>query len=139
MIEEFRYIEEFNKKYSVSNEGKVINHLKNKFVPFNFDRYGYMRVSLNFKGKVVIRTIHRLVAQTFVKNINPEKFNTVHHKDANKLNNNDWNLEWCTNTYNSKERNYRLFGRTPMLKKQLRKCLKCKNELDLIDCIKGVT
>lgn len=42
--------------------------------------------------------IHRLVANTFIKNL--KKLPEVNHKDGNPLNNNIGNLEWVTKKYN---------------------------------------
>lgn len=44
--------------------------------------------------------IHRLVATYFVENKN--NYNIVNHIDANKLNNYDFNLEWCDISYNTR-------------------------------------
>lgn len=43
-----------------------------------------------------IRTIHRLVAETF-------NYQQINHIDGNKHNNNIENLEWCTQKYNIQE------------------------------------
>jgi hypothetical protein len=47
-------------------------------------------------------TIHRLIAETFIPNIDnkPE----VNHKDGNKLNNHIDNLEWSTHKENCEHR-----------------------------------
>lgn len=42
--------------------------------------------------------VHRLVAMTFIINLN--NYNVVNHKDENKQNNCVDNLEWCTQKYN---------------------------------------
>ncbi|MDR4073140.1 HNH endonuclease [Lactiplantibacillus plantarum] len=59
---------------------------------------GYMVVYFHINGKTVGRLVHRLVAQTFIPNLNncPE----VNHKDNNPANNCVSNLEWCTHEYN---------------------------------------
>lgn len=56
---------------------------------------------LNNKGYVCVQAgkveaVHRIVAQTFVNNPNPDLYKQVDHVDANKLNNHADNLEWVT-------------------------------------------
>lgn len=59
---------------------------------------GYLRVKLTKLRQRNKFFIHRLVAQTFIKN--PLNLPFVNHKDENKLNNNVTNLEWCDHDYN---------------------------------------
>lgn len=92
-------------EYAVSREGDVFRvsypdkgnqgkyTLPHKLTP-KVDRYGYNTVKLSVKRKVYYRTIHRLVAETFIAN--PGNLPHVNHKDGNKLNNNVDNLEWVT-------------------------------------------
>lgn len=57
---------------------------------------GYLFVVLQKGYKRQIRTIHRLVAETF-------NYQQINHIDGNKHNNNIENLEWCTQKYNIQE------------------------------------
>lgn len=57
---------------------------------------GYHFYSLYFKGKQYILYTHRVVAEYFVKNDNPQKKTIVHHLDGNRLNNNYLNLQWVS-------------------------------------------
>lgn len=56
-------------------------------------------VSVGCRGSQLTIKVHRAVAETFI----PNYFDLpiVNHRDGNKLNNNFWNLEWCTSSYNS--------------------------------------
>ena len=93
-----------NGLYQVSNLGNVrslnynktkkIQHLKKVVI----NKKGYLAVGLSKKGIFKIKTVHRLVAETFISN--PNNLPQVNHIDENKLNNSVTNLEWCTNKYN---------------------------------------
>jgi hypothetical protein len=60
---------------------------------------GYSQVHLSKDGVIEYKYIHRLVAETFHEN--PEGKAYVNHKDGNKKNNHELNLEWATPTENS--------------------------------------
>ena len=63
-----------------------------------YNKGGYLYVSFSVNGKVVNRSVHRLIAQTFIPN--PDNLPEVNHLDNNPSNNNVSNLEWCTPEYN---------------------------------------
>jgi hypothetical protein len=81
-------------EYQITRQGQVINRLGRILKP-QINKDGYLVIELNEKNCKV----HRLVAQTYIPN--PLNLPVVNHKDGNKLNNNDWNLEWCTQLENS--------------------------------------
>lgn len=60
---------------------------------------GYKFVQLYKDGKMYNKTIHRLVAKTFMP-LSEMLHGVVNHIDGNKHNNYYLNLEWCTNEYN---------------------------------------
>ena len=62
---------------------------------------GYPIVGLSKNGKSKTRTIHRLVAETFIDN--PNNYNVINHINCDKTNNNVNNLEWCTQQHNVRE------------------------------------
>lgn len=99
--------------YQVSNTGKV-KSLKRKVyagkekMRWQYERIlsenktngnGYKIVTLNKNSKGQNKYVHRLVAETFLKNENNYKY--INHKDENKFNNCVDNLEFCTAQYNS--------------------------------------
>lgn len=103
--------------YQVSNLGRVRSldkktYQKNKFGKFQHvlhkgrilniqkQRNGYLTIDLHKNGKFERKTIHKLVADTFIPNINNYKY--INHKDSNISNNKANNLEWCTQSYNIK-------------------------------------
>jgi hypothetical protein len=101
--EEWRDIKGYEGKYQVSNLGNV-KSLQYKrlgkeriLIPYISNR-GYYTVALSMNSKKAVRTIHRLVAETFVENI--EDLPMVNHIDGNKKNNRADNLEWCTQKHN---------------------------------------
>lgn len=88
----------YESRYLVSNKGEVFSLTRNK-VLLKEIRRGYYSVQLYNGIKFKHFSIHRLVAIHFIDNLN--KLLYVNHKDENKLNNNVYNLEWCTASYNT--------------------------------------
>lgn len=112
--------------YQVSNLGRVKSKeryvntvyeakrkIKERILKLILNNKGYYVVYLyNEKGKSTPKSVHRLVASTFLENIN--NYPVINHIDGNKLNNRLENLEWCTQSHNIKE-SYRLGLEKPQL------------------------
>lgn len=113
MEEIWKDIKGFEGYYQVSNSGNV-KSLSRKVYSYNGGRYikerilkpsvnsdGYLVLFLSVEGKKYSCTVHRLVAETFIVNI--DNLPEVNHIDGNKKNNKVDNLEWCNHQYNIKE------------------------------------
>lgn len=80
--------------YDVSSQGRV--RKGTRILSGSLHNDGYIFVNLN--GKQI--SLHRVVAQVFLKNPDPESKKEVNHKDGNKQNNCVDNLEWVTSSEN---------------------------------------
>jgi hypothetical protein len=107
-MEIWKKIKEFD-NYEVSNYGNVrsINRIDNlgrikqgKKLKKTKNKQGYEYVTLIKNGKKTNKTVHRLVAFTFLSNKNNNL--VVNHIDGNKENNNISNLEIITQKQNIK-------------------------------------
>lgn len=108
MKEIWKDIKGYEGDYQISNLGRV----KSTKLQFGYVHkevilkpvptvWGYYRVGLTKNKKIKQFFIHRLVAETFIPNPNPETKIYVNHIDSDKSNNASSNLKWVTAKENS--------------------------------------
>lgn len=112
MEETWKPIKGYEGLYEVSNfgrikalekrvdKGKCHRSWKEHFLKYVVDQNGYFRTNLSKNGTNKTVKVHRIVAETFVENLENKK--TVNHIDGNKQNNKVENLEWATQSENMK-------------------------------------
>ena len=86
--------------YEVSNIGDIRNKTTNKILSPYTDKDGYKHVTISINGKNHHLSIHRAVAIAFIPN--PENKPQVNHINGVKSINVVNNLEWATNSENTK-------------------------------------
>jgi hypothetical protein len=89
--------------YKVSSHGNVYSIRRNKILKPVTNRYGYKVVKLCKYSKQYQKTIHRLVAQTFLF-IDDYETKEIDHIDNDKANNFLLNLRACTHKQNCRNR-----------------------------------
>lgn len=102
-MEQWKDISGYEGTYLVSNRGRVKRLFKNgkeRILKGSPDKDGYIKVILSINQKKKHCTIHRLVAETFIPNIDGKP--QINHKDRCKSNNVASNLEWVTALENTK-------------------------------------
>ena len=97
----WRDVKGYEGYYQVSNLGNVKTLHANKghttrLMTIVTHPRGYRQVPLCKDGKHKVLLVHRLVAEAFVPNPNPNNYNEVNHIDENKCNNSADNLEWVS-------------------------------------------
>lgn len=90
------YVTRYGYHYYATDDGHIYSeHLKRIISEFT-DKDGYKKVRLsNGDGSRKVFSVHRLVLETFLPNINSDKLQ-VNHIDGDKTNNKLSNLEWVT-------------------------------------------
>ena len=88
--------------YFISPEGVVYStkHGYMKHMQLDYSTNEYVYVGLYTNGKRYHKRVHRLVAEAYVFNDDPENKLHVNHIDGDKTNNHYTNLEWVTESEN---------------------------------------
>ena len=124
----------YNGKYKINECGIVINKTGHVMRPA-VSNSGYLRTALEEPNstKRYNKSIHRLVAQTFLPN--PDNLPVVMHKDNDPLNNHVSNLQWGTQEENMQQayREGRKFS--PNKGKNKKYGYKVFNETEVIHCV----
>lgn len=106
----------FEGRYQVSDHGSVRSMpiisknshgeylTKSKTLRNQLSHKGYPVVTLGRGNDKKTKSVHRLVASSFVSN--PRRLPEVNHIDGNKQNNHYSNLEWCTTRENCTHRHF---------------------------------
>lgn len=118
----YKQIEDFE-NYLINEEGIVLNKKYNRQLLQPVNKQGYPEVQLWKNGKGYTKSVHRLVAQTFIPN--PDNFPQVLHKDDDRRNPHIDNLIWGTNKQNMEQRDLKV-GRGKVSKKKIMKLYKQK-------------
>lgn len=91
-------------RYQISSHGRIMNTITGRILKPGLTRGNYQNIRLqcikNGKPYRYTSMIHRLVAQAFIPNSNPENKIEINHLDGNKSNNRAENLEWVTHEEN---------------------------------------
>ncbi len=94
--------------YEVTRDGRVFSVTSNwrgygrREMAQTLTEYGYMSVRLTVNGRRKRVTVHRLVAESFLRK--PAKGEQIRHLDGNRLNNKSSNLKWGTAKDNARDR-----------------------------------
>lgn len=96
-----------NENYSINEKGEIKNNITKKILSPSINKdSGYYQIDLWKNNKSRKYTLHRLVANNFIPNL--ENKPTVDHIDGNRLNNDVSNLRWAT--YSEQNSRFNTFG-----------------------------
>ena len=102
-FEELYYVtscgEVFSKDREITTKNGKTLHLKGKKIKQFKNPNGCYCVGLHRDGKMLTKTVHRIVAEAFLPN--PLGLPQINHKDEGRTNNHVENLEWCSAKYNT--------------------------------------
>jgi len=86
--------------YAATPDGLIWSYTTNKFLSPQKHKVGYIYVSIYKNKKQYKKSVHRLVAEAYIDNV--DNLSDVDHIDGNKENNCIENLHWVTHQENVK-------------------------------------
>lgn len=125
-------IKGYENLYAITSCGKVWSYISKKFLKQRFDKDGYLLINLHKNNQSKTFKVHRLVAETYIHNIN--NLPQINHKDEKRNNNCVGNLEWCSHVYNQ---NYGF--RNTRLARAKNKAVYCVELNKVFDSIKSAS
>ena len=88
--------------YAINESGDVYSIRYNRILTHGVSADGYLRIRLYNDGKGCTKTIHRLLAKTFIHN--PTHLPCIDHIDHDRQNNSLDNLRWCSISTNNRNK-----------------------------------
>lgn len=98
----FYNIKSLNNKFSINKDGQLKNNKTNNIISVSIGKSGYLKATIRLNGKQKNVDIHRLIAEVFVENPNPNIYKEVDHINRIKTDNRIENLRWCNRSINMK-------------------------------------
>ena len=96
-------IKNYEGLYGITSCGRVYSYKSKKFLKPKREKNGYLRVQLCKNGEVKMYSLHRIVAEAYIPNI--DNLPQVDHIDNDKTHNYVNNLQWITGRDNSRKSN----------------------------------